>query len=100
MNLPLSAPEILNREFLEIRCKILELAAAFDQPTSRGTQLLAALNWRQEDLATYLHVSRKAVNQWLSGRVTPRPIATASFRRLEAGLAEVAAEVARAEAGR
>jgi hypothetical protein len=27
----LSAPEILNREFLEIRCKILELAAAFDR---------------------------------------------------------------------
>jgi hypothetical protein len=31
MPLPLSAPEILNREFLEIRCKILELAAAFDR---------------------------------------------------------------------
>jgi hypothetical protein len=28
---PLSAPEILNREFLEMRCKILELAAAFDR---------------------------------------------------------------------
>lgn len=27
----LSAAEILNREFLEIRCKILELAAAFDR---------------------------------------------------------------------
>ena len=27
----LSASEILNREFLEIRCKILELAAAFDR---------------------------------------------------------------------
>lgn len=27
----LSAPEILNREFLEIRCKVLELAAAFDR---------------------------------------------------------------------
>jgi hypothetical protein len=27
----LSAPEILNREFLDIRCKILELAAAFDR---------------------------------------------------------------------
>jgi len=26
-----SAPEVLNREFLEIRCKILELAAAFDR---------------------------------------------------------------------
>jgi hypothetical protein len=31
MTTPLSAPEILNREFLEIRCKILELAAAFDR---------------------------------------------------------------------
>ena len=31
MTLPLSAPELLNREFLEIRCKILELAAAFDR---------------------------------------------------------------------
>jgi hypothetical protein len=28
---PLTAPEILNREFLEIRCKVLELAAAFDR---------------------------------------------------------------------
>ena len=27
----LSAPEVLNREFLEIRCKILELAAALDR---------------------------------------------------------------------
>ena len=27
----LSAPQILNREFLEIRCKILELAAALDR---------------------------------------------------------------------
>jgi hypothetical protein len=31
MPLPLSAPEVLNREFLEIRCKILDLAAAFDR---------------------------------------------------------------------
>ena len=31
MPLPLSAAEVLNREFLEIRCKILELAAAFDR---------------------------------------------------------------------
>jgi len=27
----LSAPEVLNREFLEVRCKILELAAALDR---------------------------------------------------------------------
>jgi len=31
MSQPLSAPEILNREFLEMRCKILDLAAAFDR---------------------------------------------------------------------
>src|SRR3954454_6904575 len=32
-NMPplLSAPEVLNREFLEIRCEILDLAAAFDR---------------------------------------------------------------------
>jgi hypothetical protein len=28
---PLTASEILNREFLELRCKILDLAAAFDR---------------------------------------------------------------------
>ena len=31
MALPLTAPEVLGREFLEIRCKILDLAAAFDR---------------------------------------------------------------------
>ena len=31
MPLPLTAPEVLVREFLETRCKILELAAAFDR---------------------------------------------------------------------
>lgn len=30
---PLSAPEVLQREFLEIRCKILEVAASFDRLT-------------------------------------------------------------------
>jgi hypothetical protein len=29
----LTASEVLNREFLEIRCKILDLAAAFDRLT-------------------------------------------------------------------
>ena len=33
MSVPLTAPEILNREFLEIRCKILDLAASFDRLT-------------------------------------------------------------------
>jgi hypothetical protein len=27
----LTAPELLNREFLELRCRILDLAAAFDR---------------------------------------------------------------------
>ena len=31
MPAPLTAAEILSREFLETRCKILELAAAFDR---------------------------------------------------------------------
>ena len=31
MSPSLTAPEVLNREFLEIRCKILDLAAAFDR---------------------------------------------------------------------
>jgi hypothetical protein len=31
MSASLTAPEVLNREFLEIRCKILELAAALDR---------------------------------------------------------------------
>ncbi len=31
MSLPLTAAEVLSREFLEIRAKILEVAAAFDR---------------------------------------------------------------------
>jgi len=31
MSLPLTAPEVLSREFLEVRAKILEIAAAFDR---------------------------------------------------------------------
>jgi hypothetical protein len=31
MPIPLEAPEVLNREFLEIRAKLLEIAAAFDR---------------------------------------------------------------------
>ena len=37
--MPLSAPEVLNREFLEIRCKILDLAAAFDRLGRAGGSL-------------------------------------------------------------
>ena len=39
MSSPLTAPEILNREFLEIRCKILDLAAAFDRLTRAAGSL-------------------------------------------------------------
>jgi hypothetical protein len=31
MSIPMTAPEVLNREFLEIRAKLLELAAFFDR---------------------------------------------------------------------
>ncbi len=31
MTTPMAAPEVLDREFLEIRAKILELAASFDR---------------------------------------------------------------------
>ena len=31
MTSPMLAPDILNREFFEMRCKILELAASFDR---------------------------------------------------------------------
>lgn len=31
VSLPLSAPEVLNREFLELRAKVLELAASLDR---------------------------------------------------------------------
>jgi len=31
MSIPMNSPEILEREFFEIRAKILELAAAFDR---------------------------------------------------------------------
>ena len=31
MSIPLTAQQVLDREFLEIRCKILEIAAALDR---------------------------------------------------------------------
>ncbi len=31
MPIPMAAPDILNREYLEIRAKLLELAASFDR---------------------------------------------------------------------
>jgi hypothetical protein len=50
---PLSAPEILNREFLEIRCKVLDLAAAFDrlQRAEGALQEDPRLRLLQESLA-------------------------------------------------
>lgn len=36
MPIPLSAAEVLNREFLEVRCKILEVAAALDRLDRAG----------------------------------------------------------------
>ncbi|MCH2127406.1 MAG: hypothetical protein MK165_21630 [Pirellulaceae bacterium] len=31
MSIPMTAPEVLDREFLELRAKILELASSFDR---------------------------------------------------------------------
>jgi hypothetical protein len=31
MNIPMTAPEVLNRYFLEMRCKVLEVAASLDR---------------------------------------------------------------------
>jgi hypothetical protein len=31
MSIPMTAPEVLDREFLEIRAKVLQLAASFDR---------------------------------------------------------------------
>ncbi len=35
---PMAAPDVLNREYLEVRCKLLEVAAALDRiDRSQGT---------------------------------------------------------------
>jgi hypothetical protein len=58
MPIPMAAPEILNREYLEMRAKLLELAASFDRldradgsvADDRRTQLIReALAVLQED---------------------------------------------------
>lgn len=36
MSLPLTAAEVLNREFLEVRCRVLEVAAALDRLERAG----------------------------------------------------------------
>jgi len=42
MPIPLDAPEVLNREFLEVRAKILEIAAALDRLDRASAQDRAA----------------------------------------------------------
>lgn len=42
MPIPLDAPEVLNREFLEVRAKILEIAAALDRLDRAAAQDRAA----------------------------------------------------------
>jgi hypothetical protein len=61
----LSAPEVLGREFLEIRCKILDLAAAFDrlgraEGTVEGDPRIARL---REALQTVLDEPRDRAEQ-------------------------------------
>lgn len=57
-SLPIDAPEILNREFLEIRAKLLQVAASFDRldrgdgsvaKDSRYAQLQQALDILRSD---------------------------------------------------
>src|SRR2546423_9246463 len=74
----LSAPEVLNREFLEIRCKILDLAAALDRldradgsvaddpRLPRLRDALATVLQRQEDRAEQVQMifSRDYDDNW------------------------------------
>ena len=61
----LSAPEVLNREFLEIRCKILELAAAFDRLGRSDGSVEEIRGWRGygEALTAVLDQSSDRVEQ-------------------------------------
>jgi len=87
MPAPLSAPEILSREFLEIRCKVLELAAAFDRleraegsvaddpRTERLREALAAVQTGSEDRAEQVQLifSRPYDEAWQTNlNVAPR----------------------------
>jgi hypothetical protein len=58
----LTAPEVLNREFLEIRCKILDLAAAFDRLTR------AEGNVADDPRLARLHEALAAVQEMESDR--------------------------------
>jgi hypothetical protein len=71
MAIPMNSPEILDREFFEIRAKILEIAAAFDRlDRSIGEISHDALNVLQqldhEDRAEQVQLifSREYNDQW------------------------------------
>src|SRR5262245_9696692 len=83
----LSAPEVLNREFLEIRCKILELAAALDRldradgsvdddpRMARLREALSVLLEQSEDRAEHVQMifSRTYDDNWQSSmKIAPR----------------------------
>ncbi len=79
MSSPMSAPQILDREFLELRAKILELAASMDrleraegtfreddrwQLLSRGLQVLSDAAGAQRAEQVQLVFSRQYDPQW------------------------------------
>ena len=80
MTSPLTAPEILSREFLELRCKILDLAASFDRLTraegsldgdprlARLQQALEIVRAKSEDRAEQVQMlfSRQYDENWQS----------------------------------
>ena len=87
MSLPLTAAEVLNREFLEIRAKTLEIAAAFDRleraegnvgddpRVARLREALKVLSQAQPDRAEQVQLvfSRPYDEQWQrSLKVLPR----------------------------
>ena len=87
MTSPLTAPEVLNREFLEIRCKILDLAASFDRlrraegslegdpRLARLQQALEIVGSSTEDRAEQVQMifSRAYEDDWQSKfKITPR----------------------------
>lgn len=87
MSIPLSAAEVLNREFLEVRCKLLEVAAALDRleradgdvsddpRMKRIQEALDLLNRHQGDRAEQLQLifSRAYDEQWQAQyKIRPR----------------------------
>ena len=87
MTIPLTAAEVLNREFLEIRSKVLEVAAALDRlqraagevdtdpRTTRLREALALLLEDRPDRAEQVQLifSRSYDEQWRSDyKLAPR----------------------------